>query len=242
MIFAAGLGTRLKPLTDNMPKALVTIEGKPLLQYTIERLSAAGFNEIIINIHHFGQQIIDFVDAYNHFGIRIEFSDEREQLLDTGGGIKKAAWFFDDNRPFLVHNVDILSKIDLREVMSHHLNSDVPATLVCSERETNRYLLFNDQKHLRGWINKKTGEVKSPVTGFQPTGYTPLAFSGIQVFHPSLFREMSSFPNRFSIIDFYLSLCETHKICAYKLKKSRILDVGKPESIEYAKQFLQKIR
>lgn len=242
MIFAAGLGTRLKPLTDNMPKALVTIEGKPLLQYTIERLSAAGFNEIIINIHHFGQQIIDFVEANNSFGIRIEFSDEREQLLDTGGGIKKAAWFFDDKRPFMVHNVDILSNIDLKEVMLHHQNSNVAATLVCSERETNRYLLFNEQNHLRGWINKKTGEMKSPVAGFQPNGYSQLAFSGIQVLHPSIFREMDSFPDRFSIIDFYLSLSVTYKISAYNFRTGMILDVGRPESIEYAKDFLQKIR
>lgn len=242
MIFAAGLGTRLKPLTDNMPKALVTIEGKPLLQYTIERLSAAGFNEIIINIHHFGQQIIDFVEANNSFGIRIEFSDEREQLLDTGGGIKKAAWFFDDKRPFMVHNVDILSNIDLKEVMLHHQNSNVAATLVCSERETNRYLLFNEQNHLRGWINKKTGETKSPFTGFKPANYTELAFSGIQVLHPSIFREMDSFPDRFSIIDFYLSLSVTYKISAYNFRTGMILDVGRPESIEYAKDFLQKIR
>lgn len=242
MIFAAGLGTRLKPLTDNMPKALVPIEGKPLLQYTIERLSAAGFNEIIINIHHFGQQIIDFVEANNSFGIRIEFSDEREQLLDTGGGIKKAAWFFDDKHPFMVHNVDILSNIDLKEVMLHHQNSNVAATLVCSERETNRYLLFNEQNHLRGWINKKTGEMKSPVAGFQPNGYSQLAFSGIQVLHPSIFREMDSFPDRFSIIDFYLSLSVTYKISAYNFRTGMILDVGRPESIEYAKDFLQKIR
>lgn len=242
MIFAAGLGTRLKPLTDNMPKALVPVEGKPLLQYTIERLSAAGFNEIIINIHHFGQQIIDFVEANNSFGIRIEFSDEREQLLDTGGGIKKAAWFFDDKRPFMVHNVDILSNIDLKEVMLHHQNSNVAATLVCSERETNRYLLFNEQNHLRGWINKKTGETKSPFTGFKPANYTELAFSGIQVLHPSIFREMDSFPDRFSIIDFYLSLSVAYKISAYNFRTGMILDVGRPESIEYAKDFLQKIR
>ncbi len=242
MIFAAGLGTRLKPLTDNMPKALVTIEGKPLLQYTIERLSAAGFNEIIINIHHFGQQIIDFVEANNSFGIRIEFSDEREQLLDTGGGIKKAAWFFDDNRPFMVHNVDILSNIDLEEVAKQHSLNGSAATLVCSKRVTNRYLLFDNNNRLCGWINKKTGETKSPFTGFKPANYTELAFSGIQVLHPSIFREMDSFPDRFSIIDFYLSLSVTYKISAYNFRTGMILDVGRPESIEYAKDFLQKIR
>ena len=182
------------------------------------------------------------MEANNSFGIRIEFSDEREQLLDTGGGIKKAAWFFDDKRPFMVHNVDILSNIDLKEVMLHHQNSNVAATLVCSERETNRYLLFNEQNHLRGWINKKTGETKSPFTGFNPANYTELAFSGIQVLHPSIFREMDSFPDRFSIIDFYLSLSVTYKISAYNFRTGMILDVGRPESIEYAKDFLQKIR
>lgn len=238
MIFAAGLGTRLKPLTNTMPKALVPVGGKPLLQHTIERLIAAGFDEIIINIHHFADQIIHFVKANNQFGIRIAFSDERAQLLDTGGGIKKAAWFFDDNRPFLVHNTDILSTIDLREVMRHHLQNDAPATLVCSKRETNRYLLFNEQQYLYGWINRKTGETKSPYPDFQPDHYTQLAFSGIQVLHPSLLSEMDSFPNYFSIIDFYLSLCASHKITAYLPQKGTILDVGKPDSIIQATKFL----
>lgn len=242
MIFAAGLGTRLKPLTDTLPKALVAVGGKPLLQHIIEKLKLSGFDEIIINIHHFGQQIIDFVEANRHFGIRIAFSDEREELLDTGGGIKKAAWFFDDGKPFLVHNVDILSNIDLREVIHHHTNNDAEATLLCSKRETNRYLLFDERNHLRGWINKKTGETKSPFTGFQPTDYIELAFSGIQMIHPSLLREMDSFPRRFSIIDFYLTLCATHKISAYQTETGSIIDVGKPDSIQQAKQFLQGIR
>ncbi|MFA5651349.1 MAG: sugar phosphate nucleotidyltransferase, partial [Proteiniphilum sp.] len=120
MIFAAGLGTRLKPLTNTMPKALVPVGGKPLLQHAIEKLKAAGFDEIIINLHHFPDQIIHFIEANHRFGVRIEFSDEREQLLDTGGAIKKASWFFNDDRPFLIHNVDILSTIDLRELVTHH--------------------------------------------------------------------------------------------------------------------------
>src|SRR5690606_32019928 len=152
MIFAAGMGTRLKPLTDTIPKALVPVGGKPLLQHIIEKLKRFGFNEIIINIHHFGQQIIDFVQENNSFDIRIEFSDEREQLLDTGGGIKKAAWFFDDNKPFLVHNVDILSNIDLQELYHFHLKNNTIATLLCSIRQTSRYLLFDTDNHLRGWI------------------------------------------------------------------------------------------
>lgn len=238
MIFAAGLGTRLRPLTDSRPKALVEVNGKPLLQHTIEKLKQSGFDEIIINIHHFADQIIHFVKANNQFGIRIAFSDERAQLLDTGGGIKKASWFFDDDQPFLVHNTDILSTIDLREVMHHHLQSDAPATLVCSMRETTRYLLFNEQQHLCGWFNRKTGETKSPYPDFQPDHYTQLAFSGIQVLHPSLLSEMDTFADRFSIIDFYLSLCASHKITAYLPQKGTILDVGKPDSIIQATKFL----
>lgn len=238
MIFAAGLGTRLKPLTDSMPKALVPVCRKPLLQHVIEKLITAGYNELIINIHHFGEQIIDFIQLNKNFGVRIEFSDEREKLLDTGGGIKKAAWFFNDNQPFLIHNVDILSHINLQEVMLHHQNRDAPATLVCSERETQRYLLFNEQNMLNGWINKKTGETKSPHPNFKPEHYTPLAFSGIQIIHPRLLQEMDSFPDRFSIIDFYLSVCAKHKITAYQSQTNSMLDVGKPESIIHAAKFL----
>lgn len=241
MIFAAGLGTRLKPLTNTMPKALVPVGGKPLLQHTIEKLTTAGFNEIIINIHHFGQQIIDFVEANNRFGIHIEFSDEREQLLDTGGGIKNAAWFFDDNQPFMLHNVDILSNIDLQKLILYHKNHDATATLLCSTRETNRYLLFNGQNRLCGWINKKTGETKSPYAGFQPTDYTELAFSGIQMMNPSLLREMDSFPRQFSLIDFYLSLCSSLKISAYQPETGEILDVGKLDSVELARRFLKQV-
>ncbi len=238
MIFAAGLGTRLKPLTNTIPKALVEVGGKPLLQHTIEKLTSAGFDEIIINIHHFGQQIINFIEENSRFGIRIEFSDEREQLLDTGGGIRKAAWFFDDNKPFLVHNVDIISSIDLGEVVNHHASNNVMATLVCSRRETNRYLLFDKENHLSGWINKHTGETKSPHAGFHPSNYTHLAFSGIQMLHPDLLREMASFPDKFPIIDFYLSMCATHTITAYQPTTGNILDVGKPDSIQQAAQFL----
>ena len=142
MIFAAGLGTRLKPMTNTIPKALVSVGGKPLLQHTIEKLKGAGFDEIIINLHHFPEQIIDFVEANNHFGIRIEYSDEREKLLNTGGAIKKASWFFDDNEPLLIHNVDILSNLDLEWIIDRHREQQTMATLVCSQRKTSRYLFL----------------------------------------------------------------------------------------------------
>lgn len=238
MIFAAGLGTRLKPITDTIPKALVPIGGKPLLQHLIEKLKLAGFNEIIINIHHFGEQIIDFVKSNNCFDILIEFSDEREKLLDTGGGIKKASHFFDDNRPFLVHNVDILSNIDLNDLYSLHLNNKAIATLVCSDRETSRYLCFDSEKHLRGWINRKTGEVISTVPNFDYQKYKQLAFSGIHVINPYIFDQMQYCTDKFSIIDFYLSICNSKKIVYYSTENSRMIDVGKIESLKLAERFI----
>ncbi len=237
MIFAAGLGTRLKPLTDTIPKALVPIGGKPLLQHTIEKLKLSGFDEIIINIHHFGQQIIDFVQENHLFDIRIEFSDEREQLLDTGGGIKKASWFFDDNKPFLIHNVDILSNINLHDLYQFHLKKNTAATLLCSARQTSRYLLFDHNNHLKGWINKKTGEVKSPFHGIDPTDYQQLAFSGIHILTPSILSYMKAYKEKFSIIDFYLSVCDKVKLTAFIPDDLHVIDVGKIDSLTEADNF-----
>lgn len=239
MIFAAGLGTRLKPITDTMPKALVPVGGKPLLEHVILKLKAEGFDEIIINIHHFGQQIIDFVRANNSFGIRIEFSDEREKLLNTGGGIKKAAWFFDDNQPFLIHNVDILSNVSLRKLYAYHQARQSVATLVCSERKTSRYLLFNPKTHdLNAWINEKTGEVKPDAT-IQTQTLSKLAFSGIHVLSPAIFKAMENFPDAFSIIDFYLDLCTKESIQAFTPQNLSLLDVGKIDSLDEAEKFIQ---
>lgn len=266
MIFAAGLGTRLKPLTDTLPKALVPVGGKPLLQHTIEKLKTAGFDEIIINVHHFAEQIIVFVEANHRFDIHIAFSDEREKLLDTGGGIKKAAPFFNDNQPFLVHNVDILSNIDVRKLYNtsaQHVQTDssIPqsglnrppaaeiapnqsntiATLVCSERKTSRYLLFDNDNHLKGWINEKTGEMKSPFPDFDPQHYRKLAFAGIQILHPNIFQYMTDFPDRFSIIDYYLSICDKENIACYIPDNLQLIDVGKTDSLHEATQFLDKL-
>jgi len=238
MIFAAGLGTRLKPLTDNIPKALVPVAGKPLLQHTIEKLKQSGFDEIIINIHHFGQQIIDFVQENHLFDIRIEFSDEREQLLDTGGGIKKAAWFFDDNEPFLIHNVDILSNVNLHDLYHFHLKNHTAATLLCSERQTSRYLLFDHHNHLKGWINHKTGEVKSPFRDIDPSHYQQLAFSGIHIISPSLLSYMKAYKEKFSIIDFYLSVCDKVELTAFIPDNLQVIDVGKIDSLTEARNFM----
>lgn len=171
MIFAAGLGTRLRPLTDHTPKALVSVAGKPMLERVILRLKEAGFNDITVNIHHFGEQIIKFLRANNDFGITIHLSDERDMLLDTGGGIKKARPFLDDNEPFLVHNADILSDINLAELYRHHRESNAEATLLVSQRQTSRYLLLDDANRLHGWINKSTGETKPEGFSFQERQY-----------------------------------------------------------------------
>ena len=239
MIFAAGLGTRLKPLTDSIPKALVPIAGKPLLEHVILKLKTAGFDEIIVNVHHFPDQIIDFLKANNNFDIRIEVSDERDQLLDTGGGIRKAKHFFDDGQPFLVHNVDILSDIDLTELFQQHLVTDSLATLVVSRRDTFRYLLFNDDQRLCGWINEKTGETKH-IRFDDISGFNKLAFAGIQVLSPRVFELMETFDAKFPIMDFYLSNAQTQVIKGFIPTDLHMLDVGKLNVLDEAERFVNR--
>lgn len=234
LIFAAGLGTRLKPLTDTMPKAMVPVNGKPLVQILIEKLKGIGVTEIVINVHHFAQQIIDFVEANNSFGINIKFSDETDMLLETGGGLKKAARLFSDEQPILVHNVDILSNADLFSLYNHAETT----TLLVSQRDTQRYLLFDETNRLIGWTNIATGEYKSPFPDIQERPVRGLAFSGIQVFHPSLLPLMDSWQGKFSIIDFYLSVCDKVEIKCHFDSQLQLLDVGKLDSIAKAEAFL----
>lgn len=238
LIFAAGLGTRLKPLTDTMPKALVPIDGKPLLEHVILKLKAAGFNQIIVNVHHFPDQIIEFLKSKNNFDLRIEISDERDKLLDTGGGVKNAKWFFDDGKPFLVHNVDILSNIDLQSLYQQHLETSPLATLVVSERDTFRYFLFDEEARLKGWINEKTGEVR-PDHLTHTELYNKLAFSGIQVLSPDVYKLMDHFPDHFSIVDFYLRNAAQQKIKAYVPHALKMIDVGKLNVLTEAEQFVR---
>lgn len=237
MIFAAGLGTRLKPLTDNLPKALIPIAGKPLLEHVILKLKASGFDEIIVNVHHFPDQIIDFLKVNDNFGIRIEVSDERDLLLDTGGGIRKAAWFFDDCNPFLVHNVDILSNVDLKTLYNQHLRTNSLATLVVSQRDTFRYLLFDDNLRLNGWMNEKTGETK-PLNMKKIELYNKLAFSGIQVLSPSVFEWMETLEPKFPIMDFYLSNAKTQIISGFVPENFKMMDVGKLDVLDEAEKFV----
>ncbi len=241
MIFAAGLGTRLRPLTDHTPKALIPVAGKPMLEHVILRLKAAGFNELVINIHHLGEQITDFLHANQNFGLNIHISDERDLLLDTGGGIRKAAPLLSGTDPFLVHNVDILSNTDLAALYRHHAESGHDATLLVSLRKTNRYLLFNENQRLKGWINKTTGQTKP--TGFQPNpdSDNEYAFSGIHVISPSLLNYMndSQWSGKFSIIDFYLQTCQKANIYGLPDEHLQLIDIGKPETLPQAEEFLQ---
>lgn len=237
MIFAAGLGTRLKPLTDHMPKALVPVSGKPMLEHVIEKLKAAGFDEIVINVHHFANQIIDFLKEKNNFGITIHISDETDFLLDTGGGIKKAAPYFDE--PFLIHNVDILSNTDLKALYNYHLQSGNDATLLVSPRQTTRYLLLNSDRRLCGWINKDTLQTKPEGFIYQPNVQKEYAFSGIHIISPGLFKYMDEKWNgKFSIMDFYLQLCQEALIGGYAKEDLQLIDIGKPETLAKAEEYI----
>lgn len=211
-----------------------------MLERVILRLKDAGFNDITINIHHFGEQIIEFLRTHNDFGATIHISDERDRLLDTGGGIKKARPFLDGNEPFLVHNADIICDVDLAELYRHHRESNAEATLLVSERQTSRYLLLDDDNLLHGWINKSTGETKPGDFVFQEGEYREMAFGGIHVISPSIFRQMESaqWEGKFSIIPFYLSVCKTTRIQGYPLQSCHWFDIGKPETLEKAENYL----
>jgi len=241
MIFAAGTGSRLKPYTDHIPKALIPIDGKPMLEHIILKLKAAGFTEIIINVHHLGEQIIEFLADKDDFGITIHISDERDYLLDTGGGIKHAAQFLQGDEPFLVHNVDIISNVDLKALYQHHLDTNPLATLLVSKRDTSRYLLFNKENKLSGWRNKETGEVKSYYPDFDPSVHNEFAFNGIHVISPEIFEWMDEWTGKFSIINFYLAVCAKTPIQAFEQADLRILDIGKPDALELAQDFIKDI-
>lgn len=233
MIFAAGMGTRLKPLTDTMPKALVPVAGQPLLQHVLNKLHGAGIDNIVVNVHHFADQITDYLK-----GTEVKISDETSMLLETGGGLKKAQSLFGNGEPILVHNVDILSNLDLKALISEPLHD---ATLVVSARKTKRYLLFDDDMRLVGWTNIETGEVKSPYADIDVSKYRMLAFAGIHVIAQKLFVPMRDWRERFSIIDFYLSVCRDYDIHGYVQPGLRLMDVGKIDTLSDSEEFIHSI-
>ena len=259
MIFAAGLGTRLKPLTDNMPKALVPLAGKTLLQWQIERLKAAGITDIVVNVHHFPDMIINYLRDNNNFGCRISVSDERDMLLETGGGLRKAKSLLfgvgsresgNNDEPILVCNVDILSNIDIPTLLNAY-NPDEMGVVVVSERETQRYLLFDQTNRLCGWTNIATGEVRpaslaSHLHNLQRSDLphsdlSHLAFSGMQVLNPRIFDCMDEMVkkkgDKFSLIDLYLNIAEKEILRAYIPENYRMMDVGKIAQLSEAEAF-----
>jgi NDP-sugar pyrophosphorylase family protein len=226
MILAAGLGTRLRPLTDQKPKALLEWEGKPLLEHVILKLKSQGFTEIIVNVHHFAEMIMEFVRSRDHFGIHITFSLEKEELLDTGGGIAHASWFLKE-APFLVYNVDVNSDLDAEALYKAHLSHGAIATLAVKERVTSRSLLMNREGLLKGWRDNRSGE--TILVDADHGELTPIAFSAVQVLDPEVF---SLFPRqkKFPLMPFYLELARTHPIYLYRHDRDSWTDMGKLES------------
>lgn len=239
MILAAGLGTRLRPWTLEHPKALVPVVGVPMLERVIESLKSQGFDEIVINIHHFGEQIVDFL-AEHDFGVRISVSDERGRLLDTGGGVLAAGeiLFAEDDSPFLVHNVDILSNADLAGLMRSHSEEENDITLLTSDRDSSRRLIFDEGGRLRGWHNLTTDEYRPK--GFRPSPFChESAFSGIYVVGKKAWERIKEYSERiereaFPIMDFFLSECGELKMGECKAENLTLIDIGKPASLKQA--------
>lgn len=232
MIFAAGLGTRLKPWTDAHPKALAVVHGKPLLQRNIEYLQQVGIYDVIVNVHHFANQITDAVRANDGWGSNITISDETLEVLETGGGLLKAGWYFAGEESFVVMNADILTDMDMPAMLEVHREKNALATLATSNRNSGRYFLFNNKQQLCGWENVKTGEQKIRRTE------TPLhqeAFSGIHIINTRLLPMIQQ-TGKFSMVDVYLSLASANEIYAFNHSGSRFIDVGKPESIAEAER------
>jgi NDP-sugar pyrophosphorylase family protein len=260
MIFAAGLGTRLRPLTDTMPKALVPVCGNPLLEHVSRKLMKAGIDDVVVNVHHFADMIEDWAAGQDWIsddercgdGMRMRFSDERGELLETGGAILHARDLLNGCGSFLVHNVDIISNLDIPWFISRH-RPDALATLLVSERKTSRYLLFDpDTMRLVGWTNVSTGQVRLADDSVEPGKCRMLAFSGIHILsekvldmmHDYAFRkgmyDQSAAP-RFPIMDFYLDVCGNSTIYGVEAADLALLDVGKTGSIELAETLLKKI-
>ncbi len=233
MIFAAGMGTRLKNETSDKPKSLVEVGGRPLLQHAIDKLKNEGITEIVVNVHHFSELVISFLNQTD-FGIPIHISDETEKLLDTGGGLKKAAGFFSGKEPVLIYNADIISNLNFQLLWNEHQKTGALVTLVVRNRETQRYFKFDSEKNLVGWINRKTRETKISRSEKFETA-TEMAYSGIHIIEPEIFSMMPE-TDKFSITDFYLELAKTQLIKGFFDDSDLWMDVGKPEQLEEARR------
>ncbi|WP_326981377.1 nucleotidyltransferase family protein [Chryseobacterium sp. MYb264] len=234
LIFAAGKGTRLKPFTDHHPKALAKVNGIPLLERNITYLKSFGITDFVINIHHFGNQIVDFLKQNNNFNCKIEISDESQELLETGGGLIFARRFLDLGEDFLIMNADILTDIDIHALVNYHKKIKDFATLAVSERESSRKLLFNEEMVLRGWMNVTTGEQR--LAEFNK-GFRALAFSGVHCINPSIFNKIKR-TGKFSVMEEYLDLMQTEHIHGF-VHQSILIDVGRPESVTEAEKYFK---
>ena len=234
LIFAAGKGTRLKPFTDHHPKALAVVNGVPLLERNIKYLQSFGIQDLVINVFHFGVQIVEFLAKNDNFGANIEISDEKDELLETGGGLVFARKFLDLGEDFLIMNADILTDLNIKDLVECHKKNKDLVTLAVSDRSSSRKLLFNDDLILRGWLNVATGEQR--LAEFNK-GFKPLAFSGIHCIDPAIFNKINR-TGKFSIMEEYLDLMHTEKIHGYK-HNAHLVDVGKPGSIALAEEYFK---
>lgn len=241
LILAAGLGTRLGPLTADRPKALVEVNGHTMLEHQLRHLSAAGFDRFVINVHHFACKIREYLDQNSNFNLDITLSDESNLLLDTGGGIRQAMHLFGNDAPVLVHNVDIFSSTDLSRLYKTHLESGADATLLTARRTTSRYLYFNPQGALCGWSNEKTGEIRSPLSNFDKTRFTPYAFQGIHVISQKVLPLLDAIPGpKFGITDFYVNNAGRLNLQMVESDPSQWVDAGKPETLDVAARIIKE--
>ena len=241
LILAAGLGTRLGTYTADCPKALVEVGGRTMLEHQLRHLSAAGFDRFVINIHHFAGKVQEYLRQNSNFGLDITLSDESSLLLDTGGGIRQAMHLLQDDSPLLIHNVDIFSNTDLRSLYQAHIKSGADATLLTARRNTSRYLYFDNNGALCGWSNEKTGEVRSPLSDFDKTKYTPYAFQGIHVISKSVLPLLDAIPEqRFGITDFYVANAGSLNLQMVESDPSQWVDAGKPETLGQAARIVEE--
>ncbi len=242
MIFAAGLGTRLRPLTDYTPKALVKLGGIPMIERVILKLKDAGVSEMVVNVHHFASQVTDFLEMNGNFGIMIHISDESDKLLDTGGGILQARRWLDGSEPFIVHNADIYTDFDISAMAAVHSESGADVTLLVAHRDTSRYLLFDSGLRMKGWKNVRTGEVRSPFGALPGSGLRPLAFGGVHIVNPAIFPLLEKYAaddDKFSITPFYTDSCSQLDIRGYIPAGSyNWVDIGRIESLKAAESIV----
>lgn len=243
LIFAAGLGTRLGSITQTTPKALVKVGGEPMLKRVITKLKDAGISEFVINVHHHADSILDYLSANNNFGASVSISDEREMLLDTGGGLLKAKNLIAGDEPILIHNADILTDFKISGMIEEHIRCEADITLLVSDRTTSRYLLFDNNKRMRGWTDVRTGEIRTPWDKEASNEWQKLAFGGVHIINPSIFPCLEAFQTepKFSITPFYTASCKKLNIHGYiPEEKYNWIDIGKPESLIAAQNIVSK--